>query len=272
VVALCGGGFLDEFQKANPAAANLYGATGPKIDTDPDLVPKYLLKENVPFLPKHDLPTYQPTDAAEWSLGGLPKDEKGKANPSPNHVFDVPVIAWKQPLTVTDGTVIGTFKDGKPAVVTKRHAAGRAVLFGFLPGQAYLKGALPVRPVDRGATADSFAHYLPTGMSSHLRARLVDDFLGRRAAEMRPVLTTDGLVETSCIDTPAKDGRPAKLAVPLVNWSGSPLTSLTVTIRGVDNPSQVRSVERGGLKFTQLNGGIQITMPLDVADMILIDR
>jgi hypothetical protein len=181
------------------------------------------------------------------------------------------VIVWKQPLTATDGAVIGKFKDGSPAVVTKRHGAGRAVLFGFLPGQAYLKGALPVRPVDRGAGADSFAHYLPTGMSGHLRTRLVDDFLGRAATDARPVVTTDGLVETSCIDTPARGGKPAKLAVPLVNWSGGSLTSLTITIRGV-TATRVKSVERGELKFTQGKGGIQIEMPLDVADMLLIDR
>jgi hypothetical protein len=273
VVALCGGGFLNEFQKENPAAAKLYGATGPKIVADPNLVSRYLLKENTPFFAKQDLPRYEPIDTAEWSVGGLPKDEKGKANPSPNHVFNVPVVVWKQPLTVTDGTKIGQFKDGSPAVVGKRHGSGRAFLFGFLPGQAYLKGALPVRPVDRGANAESFDHYLPTGMSTHLCARLVDDFLpGRVGIEARPVVTTDGLVETSCIDTPAKDGRPARLAVPLVNWSGSSLTSLTVTIRGVDKPTKVRSVERGELKFTQTRGGIQIEMPLDVADMILIDR
>jgi hypothetical protein len=271
VVALCGGGYANEFQKENPATAKLYGATSGKLVTDPNLVSKYLLKENVPFLTKHDLPRYEPIDAVEWNLGGLPKDEKGKANPSPNHVFNVPVIVWKQPLTATDGTVIGKFKDGSPAVVTKRHGMGRAVLFGFLPGQAYLKGALPVRPVDRGANADSFAHYLPTGMSNHLRTRLVDDFLGRAAIDARSVTTTDGLVETSCIDTPAKDGKPARLAVPLVNWSGGSLTSLTITIRGV-TATKVRSVERGELKFTQGKGGIQIEMPLDVADMLLIDR
>jgi hypothetical protein len=271
LVALCGGGFANEFQKDNPATARLYGTQSGKLVTDPNLVSKYLLKENVPFLAKHDLPRYEPMDAVEWNLGGLPKDEKGKANPSPNHVFNVPVIVWKQPLTATDGTVIGKFKDGSPAVVRKTHGKGRAVLFGFLPGQAYLKGALPVRPVDRGANAESFAHYLPTGMSNHLRTRLVDDFLGRAAFDARPVTTTDGLVETSCIDTPAKDGRPAKLAVPLVNWSGSPLTSLTVTIRGV-TATKVKSVERGELKFMQGKGGIQIEMPLDVADMLLIDR
>ncbi len=208
-VAMCGGGFFNEFQKENPATAKLYGASGTKIDTDPNLVSKYLLKENVPFLTKHDLPAYEPIDVVDWNLAGLPKDDKGKANPSPSHVFNVPVIVWKQPLTVADATVIGKFKDSSPAVVRKTHGKGRAILFGFLPGQAYLKSTLGVRPVDRGANADSFAHYLPTGMSPHLRARLVDDFLpGRAGIDARPVVSTDGLVETTCIDTLDKDGKP----------------------------------------------------------------
>ncbi len=273
VVALAGGGFHNEFQKENPNTTKLYGATGTKIVTDPNLVPKHLYKENQPFLVKHDLPRYEPMDAVNWNLAGLPKKDDDNGNRSPSHVFNVPVIAWKQPLTAGDGTVVGKFKDGSPAVVTKKHGAGRAVLFGFLPGEAYLKGALPVRPVDRGANAESFAHYLPTGMSGHLRARLVDDFLpGRAGIEARPVVTTDGLVETTCIDTVGKDGKPTKLAVALINWSGAPVTSLTVTIRGVEKPAKVRSVERGDLKFTQGKGGIQITLPLDHADMILIDR
>jgi hypothetical protein len=272
VVALGGGGFFNEFQKENPAAAKFYGATGTKITTDPNLISKYLLKEGVPFLSKHDLPRYEPLDRVNWNLAGLPKTDPDP-NPSPNHVFNVPVIVWKQPLTLTDGKLIGKFKDGSPAVVSKTHGKGKAVLFGFLPGQAYLKSGLPVRPVDRGATPDSFNHYLSTGMSQTFRARLVDDFLpGAMGRDARPVATTDGLVETTCIDTPEKDGKPAKLAVPLVNWAGGEITSLTITIRGVDKVSRLRSVERGELKYTQLKGGIQIVMPLDVADMLLIDR
>ncbi|MCI0699553.1 MAG: hypothetical protein L0241_00510 [Planctomycetia bacterium] len=271
VVAMTGGGFFNEFQKENPATAKFYGATGTKITTDPNLVSKYLIKENMPFFSKHDLPQYEPMDIAQWCIGGLPKMDP-PANPAPNHIFNVPVIAWKQSLTVTDGTMIGKFKDGSPAVVMKRHDRGRAILFGFLPGQAYLKSGLPVRPVDRGANAESFAHFLPTGMNLHLLSRLANDFLGRDAFAAKPVITTDGLVETTCIDTPAKGNAPAKLAVPLINWTGSEITSLTVTIRGVDKVSKVRSVERGELKFTQVKGGIQINLPLDVADMLLIDR
>lgn len=270
VVAAAGGGYFNEFQKENPAAAKFYGATGSKITTDPNLVAKYLLKDNQPFLSKHDLPRYEPLDSVEWCLRGLPK--MPSPNPIPEHIFNVPVIAWKQPLTVTDGTMIGKFKDGTAAVVAKRHGQGRTVLFGFMPGQAYLKSGLPVRPVDRGASADSFTHYLPTGMSLVILARLTDDFLGFNARDAKPVVTTDGLVETTCIDTPAKDGKPAKLAVPLVNWSGSPLTSLTITIRSAEKITKVRSVELGELKFTEVKGGIQLNMPLNVADMLLIDK
>jgi len=254
------------------AAAQLYGASGLKITTDPNLVPKYLLKENVPFLTKHDLPRYEPIDVVNWNQAGLPKTDPDP-NPSPSHIFNVPTIVWKQSLEIADGKTIGKFKDGSPAVVSKAHGKGKAVLFGFLPGQAYLKSALPVRPVDRSANPDGFNHYLPNAMNQHLRARLVDDFLpGGVGRDARPVSTTDGLVETTCIDTPAKDGKAAKLAVPLVNWSGGEITALTITIRGVDKVSRVRSVERGDLKFSQLKGGIQITVPLDFADMLLIDR
>lgn len=269
-VALCGGGMWDEFQKENPAAAQFYGASGSRIVTDPNLVPKYLLKENVPFLAKHDLPRYEPMDAVQWNNAGLPKEPS--ANPSPNHIFDVPVVVWKQPLTATDGAVIGKFKDGSPAVVSKTHGKGRAVLFGFLPGQAYVKSGLPVRPVDRGASKDSYAHYLPTQMSPFLRLRLVDDYLGRGSPDARPVACSAGLVETTCIDTPPLAGKPARLAVPLINWSGTPVNNMTVTIRNVDKVSSVRSVERGELKYTLAKGALVIEMPLDVADMLLIDR
>jgi len=269
-VAMCGGGMWNEFQKENPAAAKFYGAAGSKIHTDPNLVKNHLLKENVPFLVKHDLPRYEPMDAVQWNWFGLPKDPK--TVPTPNHVFNVPVMIWKQPLTVTDGTVIGKFKDDSPAVVVKQHGKGKSVLFGFLPGEAYVKSGLPVRAVDRGASPDSFAHFFPTGMNAHLRSRLVDDFLGRSATAAKPVITNSLLVETTCIDTPALNGKPARLAVPLVNWSGDPIEPLTVTIRGVDKASAVRSVVKGDLKFELNKGTLTLQLPLDAADMLLIDK
>ncbi len=254
VVALCGGGMWDEFQRENPAAARLYGAAGPKIDADPALVSRYLKKENTPFFAKHDLPRYEPIDTASWLK-----------------LKDVPVVAWKQPLK-TQGNALGTFRDGSPALVGKTHGKGMAFLFGFLPGQAYLKSGLPVRPVDRGASPDSYAHFLPTRMDTDLRARLVDDFLGPDPGAFRPVVVSAPQVESTVIDTPAKDGKGAKMAVTLVNWGSASHKSVTVTVRGVPAATAVRSVERGPVRFEARDGNLVVEVPLDAADMLLIDR
>jgi hypothetical protein len=257
LVALCGGGFLDEFGKPNPAVAALYGVKAQQLTTDPQLVGKYLLHDNTPFLTKQDLPPYQPIDKVQWGRGD-------------GAVSGVPVIVWKQQIEAGEGKVVGTYADGKPAVIEKVHGKGKAVLFGFLPGQAYLKSGLPLRPPDRGATDAAFAHFLPTAMDAKLRRALVDDFLP--AGFVRPVECGETLVETTCIDTPGKDGKPARLAVPLLNYTGKPIKALAVKINGLTGARAVRSVERGALTAETRDGATRVTLPLDVADMLLIDR
>src|SRR4029077_10498449 len=81
LVALGGGGFLDEFGKPNPAVAALYGVKGQRLTADPQLVSGYLLHENTPFLPKQDLPPYRPIDEVRWGHGD-------------NAVSGVPVVVW----------------------------------------------------------------------------------------------------------------------------------------------------------------------------------
>jgi hypothetical protein len=250
VVALGGGGFMDEFNRPNPQANAFYGIKSQQLTTDPELVSKYLLVENKPFLTKQDLPLYVPIDTVKWT---------GKAP-----IQDVPVIVWKQRLAAGDGQVLGTFKDGSPAVVRKAHGRGQAVLFGFLPGQAYLKSGLPVRPADRGSTDDAYTHFLPTEMDKALRARMVDDFLP--AGFIRPVECSEPLVETTCIDSKGK------LGVPLINYTGKPIAKLTVKITGLGAAKTVRSIEHGKLKPTFKGGNMTVELPLEVADMLLIDR
>src|SRR5262249_10768293 len=200
-----------------------------------------------------DLPAYEPIDRVSW--GG---------------VKDVPVIVWKQALTVKDAKVLGTFADGKPAVVEKKHGQGRVIHFGFLPGQAYLKSGLPLLPPDRGSTDAAYAHFLPTGMDAKLRQALVDDVLPKEF--VRPVECSESLVETTCIDTPAKGVQTARLAVPLMNYTGKPIANLMVKLNGVANPKSIRSVERGALKFESKGSDSTLSLPLDAADMLLIER
>ncbi|MEQ2009413.1 MAG: hypothetical protein ABMA26_21740 [Limisphaerales bacterium] len=257
LVALGGGGFMNEFNQSNPGANALYGVKSQSLATDPDLVPKYLLKENTPFLTKQDLPPYVPMDKVKWTRGD-------------RTVTDVPVIVWKQTLVPSDAKVIGTFTDGKPAVLEKTHGKGRALLFGFLPGQAYLKSGLPLRPADRGATDAGYSHFLPTAMDPALRAALVDDFLP--TGFTRPVVCSETLVESSAIDTPALAGNFARLGVPLMNYTGKPIAKLEVKLNGLTGAKSIRSIERGVLKPETRDGATFVTLPLNVADMLLIDR
>ncbi len=253
IIAHAGGGFLNEFNKPNPETGPLFGVKQQKLERDPSLL-KYLLEENKPFLTKQDLPLYEPFDRVAWNTGK-------------RELKDVPVIVWKQSLTVADGKVAATFGDGKPAVVEKTHGKGKAILIGFLPGQAYLKSGLPVRPVDRGSTDAAFAHFIPTAMNPAYRAAFTDDLHVNPIA--RPVMCSNTLVEATLIDTIKPLPR---LAVPLINYAGGPLKELTVTISGIAAVKKIRSVERGELQPTFKDGSLIVTLPLDVADMLLIDR
>jgi hypothetical protein len=248
LVALCGGGFVDEFGRPNPAASALYGVAQQSIQKDPSL-PMILAKQ--------DLPPCKPVDCAWWIRGE-------------RSILDVPVLVWKQGLTPSDGKVLGAYSDGKPAVVEKAHGKGRAVLLGFFPGMAYLKSGLPLRPADRSGTNAGFNHFLPTAMDASLRERIVDDFLP--GAFVRPVECSEQLVEATCIDTPAAGGQPARLAVPLMNYTGRPIATLRVKIAGLTAARTVRSIERGPLKPEFGADGAALTLPLEVADMVLIDR
>ena len=237
VVALCGGGFLDEFGKANPAANALYGVKSQEMYKDAKL-PMVLAKQ--------DLPLYKPLDLVK--LGST----------------EAPVLVWKQTLTAGAGKVLAMYKNGSPAVVEKAHGKGKAVLFGFFPGMAYERSGLPIRPADRGSTDAGFAHFLPTAMDVELRRGFIDSQLA--AGFVRPVDCSEPLVETTCIDSKGK------LAVPLINSTGKTIDSLTVRINGLAGAKSIRSVERGALKAETKDGATVVTLRLDVADMLLIDR
>ena len=107
-------------------------------------------------------------------------------------------------------------------------------------------------------------------MNPALRAALVDDFLP--AGFVRPVVCSETLVESSVIDTPALAGAPARLGVPLMNYTGKPIAKLEVKLTGLTGAKAIRSIERGVLKSETRDGATVVTLPLNVADMLLIDR
>lgn len=244
LVAMCGGGFRNEFNQLNPEASELYGVKNQSILKDD----RYDV-----FQFKQDLPSYKSLDTASW------RSSDGKTD-------KVAVILWKQSLTPSDGREIGTYGDAKTAVVQKLHGKGKVVLFGFMPALTYLKSGLPLRPWDRGSTDEAFCHYLPTSMDKDLRAAIVDDFLPPEF--VRPVECSETLVESTCIDTT----RPRRMAVPLMNYTGKRIEQLTVQINGLSSAKRVRSVEQGVLKPRFEDSVMVVSLPIAITDMLIVDK
>lgn len=56
----------------------------------------------------------------------------------------------------------------------------------------------------------------------------------------------------------------------LLNWTGEPLPSLEVEIRGQSSAARVESVRRGPLKFQREGDRIRFTLPLDSVDIVAL--
>src|SRR5262249_7726980 len=132
---------------------------------------------------------------------------------------------------------------------------GRAVYLAYLPGLSYFKPAMPKRPVDRGATDDSMAHFVP---------RDFDAVLSRAGLDEVPVTCSEPLVENTVIQ--AKQGT----VIPLINWSGVPQKNLKVTVNIPVPAKQVSLASGGTVSMNQNEGKLVFTLDLDVADALIL--
>ena len=93
LVALAGGGFLDEFNRPNPRVASLYGVEQQQVHEDPNLL-DIIQVPDMTLLSKQDLPRYQPFDAVSWEMDGMRQENLG-------------VMIWRQTIIPTDAEVLG---------------------------------------------------------------------------------------------------------------------------------------------------------------------
>src|SRR5262249_42421969 len=118
--------------------------------------------------------------------------------------------------------------------------------------------AIPKRPVDRGSTDDTMAHFIPTRFDPVV-ARLIGLPL---ADDLRPVRCSVPLVQSTVIES--KSG----MAIPLVNWSGGPGKGL-----GGELTSGFEKVSRASgqrVDWTRTGDRWKVTLDLDVADALIL--
>jgi hypothetical protein len=237
LIAGAGAGMFDEFNQPNKALRELLGVDQTSLEEP---------KEDVVRFEKQDLPFVKPLDTVTMRTLG--------------QTWVMRVIGVRSRVTAKKADVLGTFTDEAPAVVMRRNGKGTTVYLAFLPGLTYFQNAFPERPVDRGATDDTMAHFIPTKFLKELQFVMC----GPWEIEYGPVSCSEPLVETKVIH--AKKGT----LIPLVNWSAGPVKGLTVTV-SIDVPTGNTALASGRPVKRETKDGKQVlTLDLDVADALIL--
>jgi len=150
------------------------------------------------------------------------------------------------------GRVVGTFRDGAPAVVQHAFGKGKAVYVGACPGISYVKDARFV--------PDRLAEKWPEAQRDFIAG------LARRRKAPRLVELSHPVVEAGIYDA---DGGTALV---LANFTYETIEGLEVTMRAAGPVKRVRSVEKGPLEFKAANANeVTFEVDLDLSDIILIE-
>jgi len=234
LLATAGAGMFDEYHQPNKTLRGLLGAEMTALVAPADA--------RVDF-GKQDLPFARAIDTVNWSGQWLPVTG---------------VVARLK--AAADATVEGAFLDGSPAVVARQAGKGEVRSCGFLPGLTYFHPAIPRRPVDRGTTDDSMAHFVPSQFDP-AAGRLIGSIAESVA---RPVACSQALVEASLIESPAG------AILVLTNWSGRPIRDLIVTAN-IPLPARSAGLASGSKIILKKEGDRSVfTFDLDVADVLIL--
>lgn len=236
LIATAGAGMFDEFNQPNKILRGLLGVEEKELEE---------AKEVIRF-EKQDLPFAKPLASSHLVIGGLEPAEGS------------PVYGARSKIELKGASEVRVFQDKRPSVTINKSGKGTAIYFAYLPGLSYFKPAIPLRPVDRGATDESMAHFVPRDFEFEARPLFPSDL------NRSPVLCSHQLVENTVIR--AKQGT----VISLINWSGVPKKNLTVTVYLTLPTKQVSLASGGAVKMSKKDGSLVFTLDLDVADALIL--
>jgi len=163
-------------------------------------------------------------------------------------------------------TVLGTLDDGSPALVCAKSGKGWGYYTGTLPGQAFVRAALPIRVMGKGGPDTGFSHF-----------EVIDFDRNAWKAILAPVVKA-GLASDLMINKRGVVGNiltgPASTVVTLNNLArqqDGTARDVTVRLPGVRPAKAVRTALHAPATFTNEKDGVTISLPeIDDADVVVI--
>jgi hypothetical protein len=139
-------------------------------------------------------------------------------------------LGLKVKLTRAAATMIGTFTDGTPAVLTNRFGRGVATCVATCPGVSYAKDARFVAAELKEKWPQAQRHFV--------------NAVARASGAPRLVELSHAVVEAGIFESPAG------AALVLANFTYARIPQLEIRLPVKRAPKQVRSLEKGPVKFT----------------------
>ncbi len=239
LVATAGAGMYDEFNQPNKILRSLLGVEEKELEE---------AKEVIRF-EKQDLPFAKPLGSTTLLIG------------IPDGVQQVPVFGARSKVDLKGAEVLSVFQDKLPSATLNKAGKGRAFYVAYLPGLSYFKAAIPLKPVDRGATDNSMAHFIPRDFEMAILTRGSLSVAGQLPLS---VTCSNRLVENTVIK--AKQGT----VISLINWSGVPQKNLRVDVPISVSTKQVTLASGRAVTMSKDDGRLVFTLDLDVADALIL--
>lgn len=141
------------------------------------------------------------------------------------------------------------FTNNIPALVTHAVGTGRVYQYAWMPGLSY-------------AQSPTNINGMLAGLPEYYREAIL---LPARENNIKAIVRPDrSRVEAPLLESDAGG------VVTLLNWTGNPISNLTVEMDWSKPVKKVRSVLHGKLKFEQKDGIVRWSVPLKSADFIMI--